>query len=205
MNEKDPSTPKQPHYLITERQLEDYVDKGFSYDDAFRHFGASPEEVEPNEEATPLADAPLERSTTGHDALKSIEAGPSLSLLGRAKALDVIMSMFNQHSKAIGAGLSRDYNDMGNRYGDRTDEVIDNMYEKTHRLGKQAVQALQVLSSGDSGIAMPPEVDYRHTIKFGLGRELGPGQARVSDREKFMTKAFRAAGTTKSKARRSRH
>ncbi len=219
MSEKSPSLPEQPHFRLTEKQLDDYVDRrGYSYDDAYRHFGVTPDEVgseddqlspeallmmTTSEDAAQLsvADNLAASNTSSLDSLKNIEPGPSLSLLGRAKALGTIMDYFNQKNKTEGAVFSSDYNGMGRRYGARTSEVIGNMHGKANTLGRQALEALGVLSGGDSGVPIPPGADHSGWIQSGLLKDFGPGRAHKDKREKFLTKVFETAGTTKSKHR----
>lgn len=219
MSEKTTSLPEQPHFRITEKQLDDYVDRrGCSYDDAYRYFGVTPDEVgyeddqlspeallmiATSEDATQLsvADNLAESNISSLDSLKNIKPGPSLSLLGRAKALGTIMDYFNQKNKTEGADFSSDYNGMTRRYGARTSEVIGNMHSKANTLGGQALKALDILSNGDSGVAMPVGYDYSGSIQSDLLEDFGPGRAYKDDREKFLTKVFKTAGTTKSKHR----
>ena len=219
MSEKTTSLPEQPHFRITEKQLNDYVDRrGCSYDDAYRHFGVSPDEVgseddqlspeallmmTTSEDAAQLsvADNLAASNTSSLDSLKNIEPGPSLSLLGRAKALGTIMDYFNQKNKTEGADFSSDYNGMTRRYGVHTSEVIGNMHSKANTLGAQAFKALGILSNGDSGVAMPVGHDYSGSIQSKLLKDFGPSRAYRGDREKLLTKVFKTAGTTKSKHR----
>ncbi len=219
MSEKTTSLPEQPHFRITEKQLDDYVDRrGCSYDDAYRHFGVTPDEVGYEDDqlspesllmvatsedaAQPsVVDNLAASNTSSLDSLKNIKPGPSLSLLGRAKALGTIMDYFNQKNKTEGADFSSDYNGMTRRYGARTSEVIGNMHSKANTLGVQALKALDILSNGDSGVAMPVGYDYSGSIQSDLLEDFGSGRAYKRDREKFLTKVFKTAGTTKSKHR----
>ncbi len=90
---------------------------------------------------------------------------------------------------------------MTRRYGARTSEVIGNMHSKANTLGVQALKALDILSNGDSGVAMPVGYDYSGSIQSDLLEDFGSGRAYKRDREKFLTKVFKTAGTTKSKHR----
>ena len=219
MSEKTTSLPEQPHGRITEKQLNDYVDRrGCSYDDAYRHFGVTPDEVGDEDDQLPsealrmlttsedtaqpsVADSLAAGNTSSLDSLKNVKPGPSLSLLGRAKALGTIMDYFNQRNKTEGADFSSDYNGMDRRYGARTREVIGNMHSRANVLGGQALKALEILSNGDSGVALPEGHDHSGSIQSGLQKKFGPSRAYKDDREKFLTKVFKTAGTTKSKHR----
>ena len=218
MSEKSPSLPEKPHFRITDKQLDDFVDKGWSYNDAYTHFGVTPDEVGSEDDQLPsealpmiissedaaqlsVADNLAASNTSSLDSLKNIKPGPSLSLLGRAKALGTIMDYFNQKNKTEGADFSSDYNGMNQRYGVHTSEVIGNMHSKANTLGAQAFKALDIISNGDSGVAMPVGHDYSGSIQSDLLEDFGPGRAYKGDREKLLTKVFKTAGTTKSKHR----
>lgn len=218
MNERSPSYSKPPEYKITAAQLDKYVDtRNVSYDEAFKHFEATPDEVDFTGDDYTIPEAPqlspvlkkshskkgplLEVSKAASEALSPIEPGPSLSLLTRAKALDIIMKQFNHENQTVGAYISRDYNGMRDRYGRETDKVLGNMSAINSRMGAEALQAVSTLERGDSGTLMPGDVDYSGDILSSLRQEYGPGNAYRSKRSKLVTKVYRTAGTTKSKYR----
>lgn len=211
MNEKATSSSKSPEHKLTAAELDKYVDtRNVSYDDAYRHFGVTPEEVDFTEdhntsEAIQLLADMEEGPKTALEALRPAESGPSLSLLARAKALDIIMRQFNQENKTQGAQEvhDRDYNNaMLERYGVTADEVLDNMHKKAARMGTEAVHAIDILAGGDSGVPMDSASLYSGSIEASLRREFGPGKADSRKREKLMTKVYHTAGTTKAKQRR---
>lgn len=215
MTEQSSSDSKPPEYKITAKQLDDYVNtRNASYSDAYGHFEVTPDEVDFTSDYTvpeaPQSPAVVEKSYSKKrpllevpkvalEALSPIEPGPSLSLLARAKALDIIMKQFNQESKAQGAYFSLDYNGMQDRYGRDTERVLSNMSAITRRMGAEALQAISTLAQGDSGAPMPSDVDYSGQIESSLRREYGPGNADARKRSKLVTKVYRTAGTTKSK------
>jgi|GEM_PF-1082248 len=179
---------------VTEAELDRCADSMGSYDLAYRRFGISQKELddvkrEPFVDVTPQPGAPI-------NFITDIPPGPSLSLEGRAKALETIMNRYNKENQTIGAELTSAYNGMSARYGDSTGEVLEGMRGKTSRLGGQALQALMILSDGDSGIPMPEDDDYLGLIGSELHQKFGPGNARVGKRNGALTKAFRIAGTT---------
>lgn len=192
---------EKPHPKVTSAELDRYIDtRGVSYDDAYRHFGiTSPEEIDfsddPDYQAA-IAEQAAASSADGSNplaGLKGIEPGPSLSLTGRARALDTIMRQFNQENKTRGAHESFEYNGMDRRY-DRPTEVLGNMRSRSSRMGREAVEALDILAEGDSDVRMPASEDHAEVIESRLRKEFGPGVAYADKREKMLRRAYKAAG-----------
>ena len=206
MNERNSSD--KPKYRVTSEDLDKWVDRtGRSYDDAYRNFGiTSPEQVDfsndPDFISAQETTKASEQATDSVDdtvaTLKDVEQGPSLSLVGRARALDTIMSQFSQENKTQGAHASRDYNEIDRRY-ERPDEVLGNMRSKSSRMGREAVKALDVLAEGDSGVPMPADADYAGAIESDLRKKFGPGVAYSGDRDKMLRRAYKSAGLKKPK------
>lgn len=199
--------PEKPPYKITSAELDRHVDaRGISYDDAWHQLGiTSSEEIDfsddPNYIATIEAKKAAE-AVTGSDtdplaALKGVEEeGPSLSLKGRAQALNTIMRQFSQENKTQGAHASQDYNDMDRRY-ERPDEVLGNMRSKSSRMGSKAIEALDILAEGDSGVPMPAGADHAGAIESRLRKEFGPGVAYAPERNKMLRRVYKSAGLKK--------
>jgi len=215
VTEQSSSDSKHPEYKITAKQLDDYADThNLPYGEVYYHFGVTPDEVDFTDDYT-ISEAPqlsavvkkphpkkgplLEVSKAAREALSPIEPGPSLSLLARAKALDIIMKQFNQESKAQGAYFSLEYNGMQDRYGRDTEKVLGNMSAITNRMGAEALQAISTLAQGNSDAPMPSDIDYSREIESSLRQAYGPGNADARKRSKLVTKVYRTAGTTKSK------
>ncbi len=202
MNEKGSNVLKTPEYKITSAGLDRYVDtRNVPYGEAYTHFGVTPDEVDFSNDHDTLK-APQMTADFETKPLIESERGPSLSLLGRARALDIIMLQFSQENKTQGAEFSRDYNGMERRYRIRTDEVIGNMRGKASRMGAEAVRAIDILAGGDSDVSPDLAPLYGGVIESSLRKEFGPGNADSRKREKLMTKVYRTAGTTKAKQRR---
>lgn len=204
MNERNSS--EKPKRLVPSGDLDRWVDTtGHSYDEAFRHFGIeSSDQVDfsddPDYIAAVTATKDSEQAASASTpATGDLEQGPSLSLVGRAHALDTIMRQFSQENKAGGADFSRDYNGMESRYGNNIDEVIGNMHSKASQMGNRAIVALDVLSNGDSGIPMPSGIDYSGSIESDLRRNFGPGVAYARDRNKMLTRVYKSARAKRPK------
>lgn len=208
MNERNSS--EKPKKLVPSGKLDRWVDAtGHSYDEAFRHFGIeSSDQVDFSDDPDYIAAVTATKDSEqaafasiddSASVMGDLEQGPSLSLVGRAHALDTIMRQFNQENKAGGADFSRDYNGMESRYGNNIDEVIGNMHSKASRMGNRAIVALDVLSNGDSGIPMPAGIDYSGSIESDLRRNFGPGVAYARDRNKMLTRVYKSARTKRPK------
>lgn len=162
-------------YLVTERQLDAAVETFGSYDEAYRHLGVTPDEVEFEPVAMPEA------------AAERPELPPiAVSLAERAMALEDIMTYLNKSNRLEGFKKSGG-----------SARVARNMRSGVREWRPKFDDGLAVLIAADAlrahGYAEADIEVMRVAMQKDLNDEYGPGRAYASDRAAVVKKANRAA------------
>ncbi|HZJ34820.1 MAG TPA: hypothetical protein VFD55_02275 [Candidatus Angelobacter sp.] len=116
VDDKGDKGPKEPPFNVTEGQIDDFVHKGNSYDDAFRHFGIKPGEFISYEDEARGYSLPAESSdTTGGEKIN--RKGISVPLAQRAIDLSDSLRYYLKASRVNGFTRAVDhYPDVQKRY-----------------------------------------------------------------------------------------
>lgn len=134
-NDKVDKGPKEPPYDVTERQIDDFVHKGNSYDDAFRHYNIKPGEFISYEDEARGYPLPAESSdTTGGEKID--RKGISVPLAQRAIDLSHAVDDYLKSSRVNGFKRAVEhYPDVQKRYTTGDVETISRSESRSRSNG----------------------------------------------------------------------
>ena len=139
---KGPKGPKEPPFNVTEGQIDDFVNKGNSYDDAFRHYGIKPGEFIPYEDEARGYSLPVESSSNTTGGEKINRKGISVPLAQRAIGLSDSLRDYLNASKLDGLTRATEhYPDVQRRYG--PDDVANISRSRSRSRSKGDVEFLK--------------------------------------------------------------
>lgn len=180
----------QPTYKVTESQFDKAVETFGSVDEAYRHLGVTPDEVDFG--PPPPAGAP----TSNPNTLPPL----AVNVVERANALGDIMACLNKGSKTRGSAIQMENpeSDFVHRYGHDADRVQEGAEAKTRELLNKFRRAIGVLAAVDVMRAHGYDEDkiqiHYVGVQAEVNKDFGIGNANATDRHRALKRARKAAG-----------
>lgn len=181
-----------PIYKVTERQFDKAVETFGSVDEAYRHLGVTPDEVDFGP-PPPLVLAP---TTPTPNTLPPL----AVDVAKRAHALGDVVAYYNKASKTRGSAVQMENpnSDFVHRYGRDADRVQGGAEAKTHELLYKFRRAIGELAAADTMRAHGFDDDtiqrYYIGVQAEVNKDLGIGNASAAERRRALKKARKAAG-----------